>query len=367
MSLSLSHLLEPVAALPPCGVDLRRQDGGDAVYFQMKDWRASARSLERLADADEDVQSALPYWQRIRQSAITLLEQRTKDLEVAVWLTEAEVRLSGFGGLRDGFGLLAGLVERFWPDLFPRPDQDGLAARLSPLGGLNGFGTEGTLIQPIRMVPLVPAGDGKPAITYWHYQLSQRAALPAEGRPPRPDRPRPPDIEELRTRMVALPEEARRRLVDDVREARAAFAGLDRRLTDLCGAEAPPSSAIGHILEEIGDALLFLTGATIAAPSATGQRDPDAGRADDPSRPVPAATPVPAPDTVTDRETALRQLEAIGRFFRRTEPHSPLSYSIEDLVRRGRMSWPDLLAELLQDQGARNSLLTAAGIRPPQS
>lgn len=167
--------------------------------------------------------------------------------------------------------------------------------------------------------------------------------------------------------MVALPEEARRRLVDDVREARAAFAGLDRRLTDLCGAEAPPSSAIGHILEEIGDALLFLTGATIAAPSATGQRDPDAGRADDPSRPVPAATPVPAPDTVTDRETALRQLEAIGRFFRRTEPHSPLSYSIEDLVRRGRMSWPDLLAELLQDQGARNSLLTAAGIRPPQS
>jgi type VI secretion system protein ImpA len=66
---------------------------------------------------------------------------------------------------------------------------------------------------------------------------------------------------------------------------------------------------------------------------------------------------------IASREEALRLLEEIGQYFRRTEPHSPLSYTIEDLIRRGRMPLPELLAELLQDSMARHNLLTAAGIR----
>jgi type VI secretion system protein ImpA len=358
MPTPIARLLDPIADHPPCGIDLRAQDGGDTAYFQLRDWRASARALERLADADEDVQSSLPDWQRIRDQSVLLLEQRTKDIELAVWLTEAEVRLRGFAGLRDGFHLLSGLVERYWTDLLPLPDQDGFAARLSPLGGLNGLGTEGALIQPIRMVPLLPAENGQAAVTYWHYQLAQRAARRTVGRPPRQNRPEPPDLEDLRGRMTGLPQAAKTQLIGDVRACRAAYADLDRRLTGLCGADAPPSSAIAHILEEIEDALVFLTGH-----HDDGERHDDAVVA---AKTAADAAAQPEADTITGREAALRQLEEIGRYFRRTEPHSPLSYSIEDLVRRGRMSLPDLLAELLLDQGARHSLLTAAGIRPPQ-
>ena len=55
----------------------------------------------------------------------------------------------------------------------------------------------------------------------------------------------------------------------------------------------------------------------------------------------------------------------IANFFRRTEPHSPLSYTLDEAVRRGRMTWPELLAEVVADMDARNSILTTLGIRPP--
>jgi type VI secretion system protein ImpA len=73
---------------------------------------------------------------------------------------------------------------------------------------------------------------------------------------------------------------------------------------------------------------------------------------------------VPA-GAVANREDALRALENLATFFRRTEPVSPLAYTLEDAVRRSRMSWPDLLEEIVADRDSRNAILTALGIRPP--
>jgi type VI secretion system protein ImpA len=73
----------------------------------------------------------------------------------------------------------------------------------------------------------------------------------------------------------------------------------------------------------------------------------------------------PASGHAASREDALRALSEIANFFRRTEPHSPLSYTLDEAVRRGRMTWPELLAEVVADMDARNSILTTLGIRPP--
>jgi type VI secretion system protein ImpA len=65
------------------------------------------------------------------------------------------------------------------------------------------------------------------------------------------------------------------------------------------------------------------------------------------------------------REEALAELLRIGVFFRKTEPHSPISYTLEEAVRRARMSLPDLLAELAEDPAHIQRILLAAGIKPP--
>ena len=71
--------------------------------------------------------------------------------------------------------------------------------------------------------------------------------------------------------------------------------------------------------------------------------------------------------SLASREEALRSLAAIADFFRRTEPLSPLSYTLQEAVRRARMSWPELLEEIVPDIGLRGQILTSLGIKPPPS
>ena len=73
----------------------------------------------------------------------------------------------------------------------------------------------------------------------------------------------------------------------------------------------------------------------------------------------------PARGRILDRQGAFRQLEELAAFFRRTEPHSPTAYAIENLVRRGRMSFPELVEELIADGNVRRAYLVNAGIQPP--
>jgi type VI secretion system protein ImpA len=76
---------------------------------------------------------------------------------------------------------------------------------------------------------------------------------------------------------------------------------------------------------------------------------------------------VAGPRPLRTREDAIRQLEDLAEYFRKTEPHSPLAYTLEDAVRRARMPLPDLLAEVLPDAGARKAMLTMLGIRSAES
>ena len=71
------------------------------------------------------------------------------------------------------------------------------------------------------------------------------------------------------------------------------------------------------------------------------------------------------PGMVGGREEALQTLAKISDFFKRTEPHSTIAFTLDDVVRRARMTLPELLAELLPDESARRTFLISAGIRPP--
>ena len=76
-----------------------------------------------------------------------------------------------------------------------------------------------------------------------------------------------------------------------------------------------------------------------------------------------AATPAAAnAGKVVTRDDAFRLLLQVAEFFRKTEPHSPVSYSLEQAVRWGRMSLPELLADLIGDSSARDEYFKRVGI-----
>ena len=53
---------------------------------------------------------------------------------------------------------------------------------------------------------------------------------------------------------------------------------------------------------------------------------------------------------------------SIADFFRRNEPHSPIPFALEQAVRWGQMPLPQLLRELIPDDGSRQNFFKLTGI-----
>src|SRR5258705_1814494 len=159
----LAALLAPISEEAPAGSDLRTDYSPDSIYYRLRDARAEARAAERAVEGGELPDSGPPpQWRAINELGYEAIATRSKDLEIAAWLTEALLRSDGLAGFTAGVRLMTGLVETFSDDLFPVPDEDGIATRVAPLVGLNGVAGMGSLIQPLARVNLFPRPDGAP-------------------------------------------------------------------------------------------------------------------------------------------------------------------------------------------------------------
>lgn len=361
--LDLEGLLAPLGEERPTGIDLREDPSPQSIYYRLKDARAAARAAERQAEAEGIDPGLLPEWRTIATLAVDALAHQSKDLEIACWLVEAAVRSDGFAGLNSGLALLNGLVERYWGGLHSLQDEDGMSTFVAPLSGLNGIDGEGILIPPIRKVPLTAEGEAGPFAAY-HFDraLALQQITDKATRQKRLDAG-VATLEVVERTLMASPKPFLRALLIDLKGCLEELGALSLALNDKCGAAAPPTSNIRNALEGVLELVESRTRSLIPpetlteAPAAPAAEEP-AAQADQPAAPA-------RPDILVNREDALRQLSKIADFFRQTEPHSPISLSLDDLVRRARLTLPELLAELLPDAAARRTLLTNAGIRPP--
>lgn len=140
------NLLKPIPGENPSGVDLRYTP----VYDQIKE----ARRAEDDAPQGEwvhDVKKAdFPLVVKLSTDA---LANKSKDLQIAAWLTEALIKVEGFEGLKQGTQLLHDLNATFWDSVYPQLEDGDSELRASPLQWI---GT--TMGIPLRSVPLNRAG-----------------------------------------------------------------------------------------------------------------------------------------------------------------------------------------------------------------
>ena len=72
-------------------------------------------------------------------------------------------------------------------------------------------------------------------------------------------------------------------------------------------------------------------------------------------------------DVLKSREDAFRTLKKVADYFRRAEPHSVVSYALEQVIEWGRKPLPELLSELISIDDSRRELFKLVGIKPPES
>jgi len=226
--------------------------------------------------------------------------------------------------------------------------------------GLNGEGSEGTLIIPIAMVPMTEQTNfGR--LSFTHYQEAQSLRKVSD---PKLREKKIANgaisLEILQKAVGETPAEFYKNLVEDLSQSAQEFSKLSEALGKRCDGNVPPASNIRSALESCLDIVKDVARAKLAQTGGETTGPPV-------DKDGPAVAPVAQPSgAIQGREDALKTLLKVAEFFRRTEPHSVISYTLEQVVGWGRMSLPELLSELIPEDAPRKNLFRQVGIRPPE-
>ena len=354
--LNTESLLRPIREDAPAGDNLRDDPSPTSPYYQIKDARNAARAVERAAQTSDDPDNApAGDWEPILELGPKVLEETSKDLEVAAWMVEALVREEGFRGLGEGFDLTRELVENFWEALYPQPDEDGVPTRVAPLTGLNGEDAEGTLIVPIGMVPLLYDPNGRP-LSAWTYRSATEVSAIAD-----------PEVKQRRIDAGAHTLDDFQRAVTEsdpsellgtvteIEECIQKFAALSSALDERCGTDAPPASNIRNALEAALDCIRFLTKDLVQVEEVS----EEGGAGGDGS---PQSRQGSAPGVVASRQDAVEAMKRVRDYYRKEEPHSPISYLMDQALRWTQMPLHLLINEVIADPTALSDFQLRTGM-----
>ena len=117
--------LLPVSDDAPCGPDLEYDN-----EFLALNQAAAGKPETQFAPAEP------PDWRAVKSLA-EALNARTRDLRVANLLLRAQLRLEGFAALGPGLRLFEQLLNTWWDELHPRPEDGDAFARVNVLNELN--------------------------------------------------------------------------------------------------------------------------------------------------------------------------------------------------------------------------------------
>lgn len=319
-TLDIKTLTKPVTQSMPTGQNLRADASASSKYYQIKDARMAARIAERKYFEDNDeflLTTSRASWHNVHTLAVDILTNLSKDLEVVTWLIEALLREKGFVGLAQGFELAAILIEKYWPDIYPAADEEGVFSKLIALAGLNGLDAEGTLELPIRCLPIT---DSQKTETYviWQYKQSleverindsnKRQKKYTEGVIP---------LEMIKRAAQQSGSKFYKTFHHDIEQASQAYMALCQVIEQTCPTINFPSSCIARLLEEASELISYLSGQKKEIVLNLPSQKPLA----------PSATELTT--NFKNREEALQHLIVVANYFRDTEPQSLLPYILE--------------------------------------
>jgi type VI secretion system protein ImpA len=331
-------LLNPIPGSNPAGQNLYYAP----VYDKIKEARRQ----------DDDAPQGI--WQRERKVAdwpltIKLISEtlatKSKDIQLAAWLTEAVLRREGLDGLKQGLELLRGLIENFWDNLYPEIEDGDLEFRTAPLQWVGD-----RLEQAVKNAALTRNG-----LDWYKYKESRvigyeedvaesdekiaaRQEAIAEGKT---------TGEQFDEAFKATPKAYYVQLLETVDGTLESLQTLSELCDSKFGSEGPGFGKLRSVLEEVRQTVYMLLQkkretepdeVQEAAPEPEPEEPAayDGGAAAAPARASARGVLSAEP---ADREDAIGRVTAAARYIRREDPYSPAPY----LMLRG-LRWGELRA-----------------------
>jgi type VI secretion system protein ImpA len=323
-------LLNPIPGENPSGKTLRY----DPVYDKIREARREEDVLPQ-GDWSREVKKAdFPLVIKLITEA---LSTKSKDLQLAAWLTEAIMFRDHIAGLREGLDFLRGLMETFWDTLYPEIDDGDLEYRAGPLAWVGS-----KLDGGVRRLPLT-----KSKLDYFKYQESRRVGYEADAVSEEKAAARATAIaekkcpaEEFDEAVKATGDAYYEKLAGNLVAALESLQSLETLSDEKFGREAPSFGNLRIALEEVQD---FVKQYHQPAPEVTEEpAETPAEEAVEESVAVTASGATGAKKkSVTaepaDRDDALQRLAIVAHFLRRESPVNPVPYLLLRALRWGEL------------------------------
>jgi type VI secretion system protein ImpA len=354
----IERFLEPIPGDNPAGAYLRY----DAVYSKIEDARRKEDPAV-IAAMNLGRDAKLADYKAVVTASEDALTKKTKDVQIAAWLAEAWTYRERLPGFISGLQLTKALLEKFWDNVYPEPDDGDLADRVTPLEWM---GSSVDFISAVRSLPLTK----NPKHSWFAYQdgramgyekdVSEDKAKKAVRTDAIKQGKIPP--EEFDEAVEQTEKPFYKSLSADLQQSKDLLNEFDEFCNDKFGRDAPSFTQLKKALDEVSNVaqILLLKKLekdpdpieVVEAPPEEQQASEQLGDADagSPMRGI-SSGQLDLSDLgdINNPEQAALHVVAAARFMRQRNPASPVSYLLLRALRWGEVratngSAPDLPA-----------------------
>jgi type VI secretion system protein ImpA len=349
---SLENLLDPIDAGNPAGYSVK----GNGVYNTIQNARREDDASLPLGPWEHKLKRA--DWPVVSRVATEALCSKSKDLQVAVWLLEAQVHQHGFVAVAPGLLLIDGLLRTYWHELYPRDAESGGEHRANILRSLNN-----KLPMVLKQLALTCSGTQTDyRLIDWELALHQERLAASTASATETDND-VPDLKTIGAAMAATPLAWYQQLHQQLRDAISLIDRL-REAVDFHFAEHEPSfstlSGLLCQLESLIDSELRRRGVKVVGESSFSGESEGASA-------LSLAVEVShgagsALSAIGDRQQAYAQLEQLAEALLLMDPHSPAPYLVRRAIEWGRLNTAELYHEVFIKLGGQLNIFELLGL-----
>ena len=336
--------------------------GDDIAFAPEVDEIREARREDDTSLSQGEWEAALKtaQWPRVVELCEGVLRDKSKDLQVAAWYTEALTKINGFSGLAFGLQVMDGLITDFWEFVHPVFDPADLEERIGKIEWLN---KQLTLV--VRNIPLTNKASGAYSWLKWEESRqvenlglkdaeAKQAAI-AEGKL----------SGELFERAVSASGLAYyESLRAEIGQASDALAALEAHMDEKFCHDAP---SLKDLRESVG-ACRDLADRLIAKLGGRAPQDKIESSEEDnmetTAAPNPSKAEPIAVGAIRSRGDAINALRAVSSYFRANEPHSPVSLLAERAAKWAEMPIETWLSSVIKDESTLRELRELLDFNP---
>jgi len=331
-------LLAQISPSLPSGEFLK----ANGVYSSIK----HARSADdpNLPQGDWQHNLKIADWQQVTEIATDALATKTKDLQLAIWLLEAQIYRFGMAGVAPVVQFITEMTEKFWDDLHPQIEDQDLGYRSNLIAWMN------EKLQPALRQLAITDSRSEKQYCWADWEMAIRLE---QHRDEAGGKDEYVSSQTILHAMTTTPIDVYRQFYQDCSQAIVCLEQFNALLESKYPSDPPSISGFKELILEMRETIAAQVkhrGLFASAKQDNDEQEPEPDTGQQSSGGGDGSA-----SRLDSREKAYSQLAEAAEYLMQDDPHSPVPYLVFKAIEWGNLNTAELYQELfVQYQGQLN-------------